>query len=63
MFRPAAAGLDRHHLAFHRLEAPGQLTLPAQQLVLRLEDRSVRLGSDGLAPFAVISEDGDAAPR
>ena len=37
--------------------------IPAQQLVLRLEDRSVRLGSDGLAPFAVISEDGDAAPR
>jgi general secretion pathway protein H len=35
--------------------------LPAQRVVLRLDDRRVVLGSDGLAPFAAVSADGAAA--
>ncbi|MFM2342983.1 MAG: type secretion system protein GspH [Pseudomonadota bacterium] len=34
--------------------------IPAQRLVLRLDDRSVVLGTDGLAPFAVVPESADA---
>lgn len=34
--------------------------LPAQQVVLRLDDRRLVLASDGLAPFAPVTDAGDA---
>lgn len=34
--------------------------LPAQRVVLRLDDHEVAVGSDGLSPFAVVNEDSGA---
>ncbi len=48
-------GVSAQVLGANALLLGPEAILPPQRLVLRLADQRVELGSDGLAPFAVIS--------